>query len=84
MDSQIELPCILGQNHNTSLYGSHLKRDSESTYNQGGGFMLSTLWFVLITIVTKSIIWSIVKYFQWHNNSNSKHYWNSITAKKCA
>ena len=31
---------------------------------QGGGFMLSTLWFVFITIVTKSIIRSIIKYFQ--------------------
>ena len=44
--------------------------------------MLSTLWFVFVTIVTKSIIWSIIKYFQWHNNSNSKHCWNSIIAKK--
>ena len=44
--------------------------------------MLSTLLFAFITIITKSIIWSIAKYFQWHNNSNSKHCWNSITAKK--
>ena len=30
------------------------------------------------------LLWSIVKYFQWHNNSNSKHCWNSHSCKLCS
>ena len=44
--------------------------------------MLSTIVVCIHTIVTKIIIWSIEKYFQWHNNSDNKHCLNSITAKK--
>ena len=36
--------------------------------------MLSTLWLVFITVVTKSINWSIVKYFQSINRSIVKYF----------
>ena len=83
MDSKIDIFLVRIITRVFQLYGRCLKRDSEPC-EAGRGIHAKyiVVGFVFLTIVTKSITWSIVKYFQWHNNSYSKLCWNSITAKK--